>query len=320
MVRADTIDGIDHILRISKNNELPFGGAQIIMFGDMYQLPPVVESAQLRKYFSDVYDGPYFFNAQVWRSANLQVHELQKVFRQSNKRFKALLDAIRKGSPSSEDFDILRERVVDAEHLPEGNYVTLTSSNAAAKKINDARLNALRTKTKVYYAKVVGTITANSFPTDSQLTLKVGSQVIFLKNDAANRWVNGSVGTVVSLSKESVHVKLGQRVHEVFPVTWEKSIYYYMEESQDLEQEVTSTFTQLPLKLAWAITIHKSQGCSYRRVAIDLRDGAFAHGQTYVALSRCRTLSGLYLLGEIKLKDIIVEPAITNFMRQSRNI
>ena len=317
MVRADMIDGIDRMLRLAKNRKEPFGGVQIIAFGDMYQLPPVVETAELRKYFSDTYDGPYFFKAKVWQNTVLHNHELKTVFRQSNKRFKEILDAIRQGSPSQQDFEILRQRIVTQKDLPAGDYVTLTSSNAAARKINDTHLNNLQTKSKTYSAKIVGSIASNSFPTEGQLVLRVGAQVIFIKNDPSNRWVNGTIGTVLRLLSESVIIQCGSRQYEVFPTSWEKSTYTYNEEADTIEQKVTCTFTQLPLKLAWAITIHKSQGCSYRKVAIDLRDGAFAHGQTYVALSRCRTLEGIFLLGEVRQSDIIVDPTIVDFMKHS---
>ena len=319
MVRADVIDGLDRILKAVKKRKIAFGGVQIIAFGDVYQLPPVVESVQLKQYFMDTRSGPYFFNANVWQDSDLQIRELQTVFRQSNKQFKAILDAIRNGAPSQSDFETLHKRVTRENELPKGDYLTLTSTNAAAKRVNDARLALLQTKTKVYEAKTSGSIRSSSFPTDAKLMLKIGAQVIFLKNDPAKRWVNGALGTVVSLSKGSVHVRYHGRVFEIFPDTWEKSSYFYDEKTKTLKQEIVGEFSQIPLRLAWAITIHKSQGCSYARVAVDLRDGAFAHGQTYVALSRCRTLTGLYLLGEIKLRDIIVERTVVEFMMTNQH-
>jgi ATP-dependent DNA helicase PIF1 len=320
MVRADVIDGIDHILRVVKRSTSPFGGAQIIAFGDVYQLPPVVESIDLRKFFIEKYGGPYFFNALVWKEAELKIHELQTVFRQTNHHFKQVLDAIRNGSPTLSDYDVLRRRIVQIDELPKGNTITLTSTNAAAQTVNSSRLNQLKTKEKSYFATIKGSLAANAFPTDSNLNLKIGAQVIFLRNDPAGRWVNGTTGVIRSFSKYSVNVACGNRTYEVLPVTWDRVSYYFNEESGAIEQKVTSSFTQLPLKLAWAITIHKSQGCTYQRVIIDLRDGVFAHGQTYVALSRCTSLQGLYLLGEISQQDIITEPMVVSFMKQAQKV
>jgi ATP-dependent DNA helicase PIF1 len=315
MVRADTIDAIDHVLRKAKKNSQAFGGVQFIAFGDVYQLPPVVESTQIRHYFADTYGGPYFFNAHVWKNTDLHKYELQTVFRQSDIRFKAILNAIRRGEPTEDDFKVLNSRVIGRSVQPKGDIITLTSTNNSARKINMERNAKLTSKSKTYHSTITGRITANSFPTDSELTLKIGAQVMFLKNDSAGRWVNGTIGKIYALSKQSVKVACGTKIYDVYPATWEKNSYHYDEDSDVIKQEVQSTFTQIPLKLAWAITIHKAQGCTYSNVAIDLKSGAFAHGQAYVALSRCRSLYGLYLHSELGKKDIIVEPAIVDFMR-----
>lgn len=315
MVRADTIDAIDRILRISKASQVPFGGVQIVMFGDVYQLPPVVVGAQLEAYFRAKYGGAYFFNAHVWKKTELITHELGTVFRQSDDRFRDLLNVIRDGSYDKEALNELATRVIALADAPV-DAVTLTSTNKAAQEINESRLSMLRGKTKTYFAATTGDMPSGASPTEERLNLRVGAQVVFIKNDPDGRWVNGTTGIVKSLKKECVRVACGKTLHDVLPVTWEQSSYVYDEELDTMRQEVTGTFKQLPLKLAWAITIHKSQGCTYDKVIVDLRRGAFAHGQTYVALSRCRSLEGLYLLANVRPQDIMIDPAVASFMRQ----
>ena len=314
MVRVDTIDAIDFILRKSKKIDVPFGGIQLILFGDVYQLPPVIEGSQVREYLYEKYGEPYFFNAKVWDETTLCKYELQTVFRQSDKRFKAILNAIRIGKPTVYDFTTLNTRLISQGLPASRTAITLTSTNSAAQRINAYRCNELKTRSQIYYAFITGKIAANAFPTESVLSLSIGAQVMFLKNDISNRWANGTIGKIVSFSQQSVRVAVGAKIFQVYPVIWEKYNYTYDDEKELIEQVLTSTFTQLPLKLAWAITIHKSQGCTYSSVIVDLSGGAFAHGQTYVALSRCTSLSGLYLRSPIKASDIIVEPAILQFM------
>jgi ATP-dependent exoDNAse (exonuclease V) alpha subunit len=315
MVRADTIDAIDQILRITKKNQLPFGGIQVIAFGDVYQLPPVVDSPQLQHYFLAKYGGAYFFNAHVWKKTCLITYELHTVFRQSNEEFKVILGTIRDGSYGQHVLARLATRVVRSTDIPT-NIITLTSTNKAARLINETHLAHLHGKLRTYTATITGNMPHNSMPTDEKLTLRINSQVIFVKNDPDGRWVNGTTGTIKSLKEDYIQVACNETVYEVVPHMWEQSNYVYDEALDAMRQEITGTFTQFPLKLAWAVTIHKSQGCTYSEVAIDLRHGAFAHGQTYVALSRCRTLEGIYLLGEIRPEDIIIDPEVTKFMQQ----
>jgi ATP-dependent DNA helicase PIF1 len=315
MVRADTIEGINHVLQVARKSKLPFGGVQLIMFGDVYQLPPVVEKA-LSHYFTQTYGGAYFFNAHVWKSAELHIHELQHVFRQTGTDFREVLDNVRSDSATPEDLDLLHTRVTGEADLPRTNTMTLTSTNAAAQEVNARRLADLRGTPRTYNAATTGSPTRSAFPTESSLSLKKGAQVLFVRNDPEGRWINGTIGTITSCSKLSVSVRCGTKTYEVMPVTWEQLEYTYDEKKETITQEVVSTFTQLPVKLAWAITIHKSQGSTYDKLIVDLGKGAFAHGQTYVALSRCRTLEGLYLLNAIKPRDIIVDPAVAAFMNR----
>ncbi len=315
MVRADTIDAIDQILRIAKASELPFGGTQIVAFGDVYQLPPVVVGAQLQSYFLAKYGGAYFFNAHVWKKTALTIYELQTVFRQSDEDFRDLLNAIRNGSHTKGMLSELALRVVSPTSVP-ADTITLTSTNKAAEEINRARLVVLRGKMRTYSAVITGEMPNGSLPTDESLSLRIGAQVIFIKNDPDGKWVNGTTGVIKSLKKDCIRVKCGSVVHNVVPTLWERSSYIYDEELDGMRQEVTGTFTQFPIKLAWAITIHKSQGCTYDKVAVDLRRGAFAHGQAYVALSRCRSREGLYLLSSVKPQDIIIDPVVTKFMER----
>jgi ATP-dependent DNA helicase PIF1 len=319
MVRADTIDAIERTLRIAKGSQAPFGGVQIIMVGDVYQLPPVVTGDQLQEYFRVKYGGAYFFNAHAWKKTELSTYELQTVYRQSDEGFKDVLNAVRNGSYGKDTLNRLSARVVRPIDAPK-DAVTLTSTNKAARQINETRIASLRGTAKVYAATITGEVPEGALPTDEKLSLRVGAQVIFIKNDPDGNWLNGTTGTIKSLKKDSIRVACGKAVYDVSPSVWEQSSYVYDEELDGIRQEITGTFMQLPIKLAWAITIHKSQGCTYDKVVVDLRRGAFAHGQTYVALSRCRSLEGLYLLGNIRPQDIIIDPVVTKFMKQVQNV
>jgi ATP-dependent DNA helicase PIF1 len=315
MVRADIIDGISRVLQVAKKSKQPFGGVQLIMFGDVYQLPPVVESG-LTTYFARTYGGAYFFNAQAWKDTNLCTYELQHVFRQSSTHFRDLLNAIRNGSPTHEDLGDLNTRVTDETDLPRKNVITLTSTNVRAQNINARKLASLRGKVRTYHASTTGAPTSSAFPADNSLELKAGAQVLFVKNDPAGRWMNGTVGMVTTCTKLGISVRCGGTTYAITPATWEQLEYHYDDETDTIDQEVTSTFTQLPVRLAWAITIHKSQGSTYNTLIVDLGKGAFAHGQTYVALSRCKTFEDLYLLSAVKPSDIIVDPVVTAFMNR----
>ncbi len=315
MVRCDLMDAIDSLLRQAHRNQLPFGGVQMVMFGDLYQLPPVLSDPSLRQYFQENNEGHYFFNAHAWNKTELVIRELTKIYRQTDEQFITILNAIRVGDVSEHVLEELNERVVTS--MPRNGVIILASTNATVARTNTQRLGELSGEEVAYTAKVKGPLEPNSFPTDAELKLKTGSQVMFMKNDKEKRWVNGSIGTIEALEKKEVRVNVDGTVHTVGMETWDKIRYTYDETVDQLKDEVVSSFTQLPLRLAWSITIHKSQGQTYDAVAIDLGSGAFAHGQSYVALSRCRSLEGLYLKRAVTQRDIIVDPAIVDFMSKA---
>lgn len=312
MVRADLLDAIDEILRQAKSNKAAFGGVQLIMFGDLYQLPPVINSPELRKYFEDNFGGPYFFNAQVWKHCAFNKYELKTILRQEDEQFKHILDCVRSRKIDNLAFDKLNQRVITPEQGRE--IITLTTTNYTADQINFQKLGALKGKSFKYVADLDGNLDPSSFPAELHLELKPGAQVMFLRNDPQRRWANGTIGKVHSLTEKEISIAVENEVHVVGKERWDKIRYSYDSKTHSLEEEVVSTFTQHPLKLAWAITIHKSQGKTLDSVLIDLGARAFAHGQTYVALSRARTLEGIYLSRKININDIIVDPRITGFM------
>ena len=315
MVRADLMDAIDYRLRQSRSSNLPFGGAQIVMFGDLYQLPPIVSDPELHKYFADNHGGYYFFNAHVWNNSLPKIYELKHIFRQKDEVFKKILNDIRTKDLSEQVLSHLNSR--SSVSIPVDGVVILATTNSSVSETNHNRLAQLDGKEYEYRAIISGNLEQSSFPTEEILHFKKGAQVMFLKNDKSKRWVNGTLGYVHSLSENEIKVSIDGIVFPVLQETWKKIKYYYDREKHSVEEEVVSSFTQFPLRLAWAITIHKSQGQTYGAVAVDMGSGAFAHGQTYVALSRCKRLEGLYLKREIAREDIIVDSTVINFMRNA---
>lgn len=315
MVRADLMDAIDYRLRQTRHNHLPFGGVQIVMFGDLYQLPPVVNDPELHKYFAANNKGYYFFNAHVWRRAHFDVFELTNIFRQKDETFISILNAVRNGTVEEQHLSTINMRVQIP--IPEEGVLTLATTNQAVNEINDYHLDKIPEKMFSYRASITGDLEQSYFPTEEVLRLKKGAQVMLIKNDKDKRWVNGTIGFIASLNETEIKVNIDGFVYSVTPETWNKIRYEYNPTTHKIDEEVISSFTQYPLRLAWAITIHKSQGHTYGSVAVDMGDGAFAHGQTYVALSRCKSLEGLYLKREIVREDIIVEQSIINFMKST---
>lgn len=318
MVRVDLMEAISIKLQMARKNEMPFGGVQMVMFGDLYQLPPVVTDGELDRYFKHNFGGYYFFNAKSIKQSGLNIYELSNIFRQKDPEFKNILNSIRHGSIKEIALTELNKRTETIK--PEGGFVTLAGHNSTVSAINHERLAKLPGEEKIYEAEIWGNITESSFPTEKKLRLKVGAQVMLLKNDVAKprRWVNGTLGVVTKLNNEVVKVSIDGVEHTIQPAAWDKIQYEYNSEERELTKKTVSSFKQLPIRLAWAITIHKSQGQTYQSVAIDLSDGAFAHGQTYVALSRCVSLEGLYLDSPIRRGDIIVDPDVIEFMKKAQ--
>ena len=315
MVRADVMDGIDYSLRINRGLlKEPFGGVQVILVGDLCQLPPIVEK-DLAEYFKDSYEGPFFFSAGIIKEINPEVIELQKVFRQNDPEFVELLNRVRNKKIETSDLRRLNERHgkgPDKSRLA----ITLTSTNAQASEINRSHLDSLDSEEFVFDAIVLEDFDEKSYPADRQLRLKRGAQVMMVKNDPSKRWVNGTLGMIQRLSNDLVEVSFpGGLTCAVEPLTWEKIEYEYDKEEGRIEPVITGSFLQYPIKLAWAITIHKSQGKTFDEVIIDLGTGAFAHGQTYVALSRCRSFEGIHLKTPIQHRDIILDSRVGALLR-----
>lgn len=323
MVSADIMDMIDAKLKYARDNDEPFGGCQIIVFGDLYQLPPVVPSGQAARYMEDRYTTVYYFGADEIRNNPFKIIELQHVFRQKDQTFIDILNKIRLGQTSKGLLDDINSCCVVPPE--DEQYITLTGDNATANTINQEKLLALHTKEYVYDGSVVGDIKQSNMPTDLHLRLKVGAHVMMIKNDRTDnssddkrqkaRWVNGTLGIISQLTPSGIKVEINGVSHWVDKEKWEKYQYRYNAEEKKLEKDVVATFTQYPIKLAYAITIHKSQGQTYDAVKVDLSKGAFAAGQTYVALSRCRSMESLYLTKELKQEDIKVSQEVIDYMK-----
>lgn len=318
MVRADLMDCIDRMLRKYRKTNRPFGEVQMVLVGDLYQLPPVVSESELKEHFLDHYGGPYFFNANVFNELEIKKIELDKIFRQDEKEFIELLNQLREGQVKEEALQRINDSVdpfFDLNHN-EG-FITLCSTNRIADKINSMKLSQIEMPSHSFEAELKGTFAdkGRSLPTSASLVLKEGAQIMMVKNDvdAKKRWVNGSLGTITHLDHDFIEVEINSKRYKVQQEKWEMIRYASDNSTGTMKEDVIGTFTQYPLRLAWAITIHKSQGKTFDKVHVDLGRGAFAHGQTYVALSRCTTLSGLKLSKPIKSSDIIYDEAIHEF-------
>ncbi len=318
MVSADLMDAIDRTLREARNRRRePFGGVQVVLFGDPYQLAPVPPNdPHERAYFRDRYRSQWFFDAHVWEEVGIDVRTLQEIHRQRDPEFTRILNAVRHDEVTQEMADVLNE--VGARPVPDGSEaITLATTNATVSAINARGLAALPGRAQTSVAEIEGEFGRGAFPADESLELKLGARVMFLRNDVSGdaRWVNGTTGSVVRIG-DAIEVEVEGTVHEVQPTTWEKFRYEYDGITKQLKKDVVAEFTQFPLRLAWAVTIHKSQGQTYDRARIDLGSGAFAPGQTYVALSRLRTLDGLHLSRPLRRRDVISDPDVRRFMAQ----
>ena len=313
MVRADVFDAIDYSLRVHRKKlTQPFGGVQVIVFGDLFQLPPVVnmdESSLLERIYPS---GQFFFHSNIFQDAQFKTLELQSIYRQKDDHFIYLLNAVRDGSITHSQIDNLNDSLVDNFEMDEGKII-LTTTNARASGINQNYLKQLNSEEFSYRAQATGQFYKELFPTDEVLKLKKGAQVIMIKNDPEKRWVNGSIGTIHDIAEKKIKVKINHKIYEVKKEKWDRIQYSYDDDQQEVLENVTGSFKQYPMRLAWAITIHKSQGQTFEKVIIDMSQGSFAPGQLYVALSRCISLEGIELLRPLKKSDVIVNKQLIGF-------
>lgn len=319
MVRADMLDGVDLFLRRNRKSTAPFGGVQMVFVGDLFQLPPVVTPRDAPEILQR-YETPYFFSAHSLRGLSFFPVELEIVYRQRDARFAQLLGGLREGSDTLEAVVALNEHCVD--RTLDGRYLTLMPTRRAAAEENEARLAQLTTQPVVFEGNRSGTfadVDDERLPAPVQLVLKPGAQVMFLRNDPERRWVNGTLGTVRSIDKRRVVVRLDDgATHEVEAIEWQDVRYTLDEETREIVDEVVGTYEQLPLMPAWAVTIHKAQGLTLDKVLVDLGRGAFAEGQVYVALSRCQTIDGLSLRRPLRPHEIRVSRPAQEFYAKIR--
>ena len=322
MLRVDLLDSIDQFLRLNSSEpKKPFGGVQIVLVGDLFQLPPVVPKDEMEILESKGYDTPYFLSAKSLRSSDMQFIELTKIYRQENRHFIELLNNIREGLDTEETVREFNAKCFNPSPDDTNSEITLTCTNAKATAMNAIKLRQLDTKEHVYKGSIKGNFNINTdkLPSPVELKLKVGAQVMFTRNDSKLRWANGSIGIIDRLDKDSIRVEVDGEVHEVEQVKWETIQYNYDKISDNIIADVNGEFKQYPLILAWAITIHKSQGKTLRNICIDLGGGAFAYGQTYVALSRCPTIRDISLKRPLRAEDIQVDEEIVQIHNRLRN-
>ncbi|MBE6452184.1 MAG: AAA family ATPase [Alphaproteobacteria bacterium] len=317
MLRADVLDCIDTFLQIyGPNTKKSFGGVQLVLVGDLYQLPPVVTNDEI-EFFNKKYKSPYFFSSDAYKKINLTVIELNKIYRQKDEVFINLLSRIRNNSATNHDLDMLNKNY--STNDDDGFRISLTTTNKMADNINKEKLEMLNSKTFTSHATIEGNFNSEYYPTSDVLELKIGAQIMFLNNDVKNRWVNGSLGKIEDIKSSDdkirylcIRLQSNSKLVEVFPYEWE--IYKYSLIGKEIISDKVGSFCQFPLRLAWAVTIHKSQGQTFDKVCIDIGNGTFASGQLYVALSRCTSLNGIVLRKKLLHKHILCDERIADFM------
>ncbi|MBQ9180640.1 AAA family ATPase [Candidatus Saccharibacteria bacterium] len=325
MVSADVLDMIDAKMRYARGIDEPFGGCQVIAFGDLYQLSPIAPKGPAAVFMADHYDSIHFFSSNVVKERPFHIIELTQVFRQTDPIFIELLNQVRLGRVDPTLINSINSNCL-MQPPAETNYITLTAINQIADALNESRLMELSTHQRIYESEIDGAFKPGEYPAPSVLVLRTGAQIMMAKNDHPDeetgkprrRWVNGSLGTIAGLGENAIWVEIDGREYRVEPEEWDKYEYTYNRETGELEKHTIATFRQFPIKLAYAITIHKSQGQTYDAVKVDLGRGAFATGQTYVALSRCRSLETLYLEKPLRPSDIRVDQKVIDFMENNR--
>jgi ATP-dependent DNA helicase PIF1 len=323
MVRADLLDNVDLFLRVSRKIDRPFGGVQMVFIGDLFQLPPVVTGDEGSQ-FLFMYKSPYFFNSYAMAQMlsdkdNFCTFELEKIYRQTEDDFINLLNSIRNNSVTDKEIELINKRCSNEDLSDMENHIWIVSTNKQAEAINNMKLESLEAEKFQYYGNQNGDFQDRDLPTDIELWMKRSARVMFLNNDQEGRWINGTLGNVVDLDDDFISVKIddGPTV-DVEKITWESYKSAFDQNSKTLKREVVGSFTQYPLKLAWAITIHKSQGKTFDKAIIDVGWGTFAHGQMYVALSRCTSLNGLILRKPVRKEHIILDEEIVLWLQITR--
>ena len=316
MVRAPMLDAISQSLQIHRNSEEPFGGIHVLACGDLFQLPPIIKESEERIIY-EKYNSIYFFDAHSFKDMKMiSYFELTESFRQEeDQRFCELLNNVRIGKDLDATIDKINSNCFDPT-LESEFFMTLTSRKKRAEELNEYKLGHIEGEEEIIKSKETGELNENDLPAPRELKIKVGANVMFIKNDPEGRWVNGTLGTIsecLDKKKKYIKVKINKKTHKVEREAWNKVRFTYDEDSDEVLEEVISSFKQFPIKLGWAVTIHKSQGLTLESCSVDLGAGAFATGQAYVALSRCKNLSSLHLQRELKVSDALVDPDIIDF-------
>ncbi len=314
MVRCDLLDLVDRILRVFRDRlSEPFGGVQVLLIGDVFQLPPIAGNDQW-SILRNFYETPFFFSSKVIQESKPVYIELKKIYRQSDSEFISLLNNIRVNKVTEQDMELLNSRFIPSEVKNENHsYITLATHNQMAEDTNSIKLNNLESELKSFEAKISGTFPDMMMPTDKKLNLKVGAQIMFIKNDTEKKYYNGKIGKIKKLRRSKITVEFPDKSEiDVSKFTWENIVYAWNESEKKVEQEVIGTFRQFPVRLAWAITVHKSQGLTLENVIADIKN-SFSPGQVYVALSRCTSIEGLVLKSKINRNVIKTDPDVIKF-------
>lgn len=313
LVRADLLDAINKSLKKNRKSKDPFGGVQIILIGDLFQLPPIVGAAE-RQFFEKMYKGPYFFNSKIFKKAEIKTYELTKIFRQSDEKFINLLNKIRISKIEDDDLKLINARVQDDNFKVPKGVILLSPKNSKVDHENNKNLQLIDSPQFEFKAEIKGTFYEKEYPVEANLRLKVGAQVMLVKNDNSTpqKWVNGTIAIISKLDKNRISIDIDGEIHQVGTESWEK--FEYRLSGKKIVSSSIGTFTQYPIKLAWAATIHKCQGQTFKNVCVDMDEGAFTHGQTYVALSRATELDGIFLIKKITYRDLIFDKRVYEFL------